>query len=426
MSHKTLVKKIFSDALEASLPKNFISKYCKLQNDSFLVGEDSYDLAKYKNIYVFGSGKAAFTMAKEIENLLGEKIYKGLVVAPKSQERLQKIEVCEGSHPLPSQKSFDSAKKLLTMMQKCQEDDLYIYLLSGGSSALIELPITPITLEEFQKTTELMLHNALEIQEINSIRKHISQIKGGRLAHNCKATGIVLVLSDIIGNDLHAIGSAPLYADKSSYREAQEVLKSRNVFHLIPKSVQDVLHKGYNGFLEETPKLQKANVKHYLVASNAQALEAAAKSAASSGLSVKVVEEPMQGEVHEMLKKMLTVVKSSHEDCILFGGECTVDVNGSGQGGRNQHAVALMLKEMCRQNLNFCFLSAGTDGIDGNSDAAGALISQEDCRNLELKELDKYIKNFDSYNFFKKTNSLITTGASGTNVIDLAIILKGE
>lgn len=426
MSHKTLAKKIFSDALEASLPKNFISKYCKLQNNSFVVGADAYDLREYKNIYVFGSGKAAFTMAKEIENLLGERIYKGLIVAPQTQERLQKIELCEGSHPLPSQKSFDSAKKLLTMMQECQEDDLYIYLLSGGSSALIELPIAPISLEEFQKTTELMLHNALEIQEINSIRKHISQIKGGRLAQGCRATGIVLVLSDIIGNDLHAIGSAPLYADKSSYRDAKEILESRNIFHLIPKSVQDILEKGYNGFLEETPKVPKVNVKHYLVASNTQALEAAARSAASNGLSVKVVDEPMQGEVDEMIQKILSLVKNSDEKCILFGGECTVHVSGSGQGGRNQHAVALMLQEICKTGLDICFLSAGTDGIDGNSDAAGALISQEDCRNLELEELDKYIKNFDSYNFFKRANALITTGPSGTNVIDLAIILKGE
>lgn len=167
-------------------------------------------------------------------------------------------------------------------------------------------------------------------------------------------------------------------------------------------------------------------MKHYLLASNAQALEAAAKSATSYGLSVKIVKEPMQGEVEEMVHKIVSTLKNSPEQCILFGGECTVHVSGSGQGGRNQHTVALMLKEICKENLDICFLSAGTDGIDGNSDAAGAVISQEDCQGLVYKDLEEYIKNFDSYNFFKKTNSLITTGASGTNVIDLAIILKGE
>ena len=426
MSSKTLAKKIFSDALEASLPKNFISKHCRLENELLTVGDDSYDLTKYKNIYIFGSGKAAFTMAKEIENLIGERIFKGLIVMPKSDEKLKNIEVCIGSHPLPSQKSFDSAKKLLKMMQECEKEDLYIYLLSGGSSALIELPIEPISLEEFQKTTQLMLHNALEIQEINSVRKHISQIKGGRLAEVCKATGIVLVLSDIIGDDLHSIGSAPLYADLSSYSEAKEILESKNIFHLLPQSVQMVLEKGCSGLLSETPNLQKENVKHYLVASNTQALEAAAKSASSQGLSVKVVQEAMQGDVGAMVKKMLNIAKVSRERCILFGGECTVKVSGNGQGGRNQHTVALMLKEICAEGLDICFLSAGTDGIDGNSDAAGAVISKEECQNLKSEELEKHIKNFDSYNFFKQTQSLVMTGASGTNVIDVAIIIKGE
>lgn len=235
-----------------------------------------------------------------------------------------------------------------------------------------------------------------------------------------------MVLSDIINNDLHAIGSAPLYADKSSYQDAKNILEHKNIFHLMPRSVQNILQKGYNNSLEETPKLPKEDVKHYLVASNTQALEAAAKSATSNGLSVKIVQEPMQGEVEEMVHKIVTTLKNSPEQCILFGGECTVHVSGSGQGGRNQHTVALMLKEICKEGLDVCFLSAGTDGIDGNSDAAGAVISQEDCQSLVFKDLEKYIKNFDSYNFFKKTNSLITTGASGTNVIDLAIILKGE
>jgi glycerate-2-kinase len=426
MSNKTLAKKIFNDALEASLPKNFISKHCRLQNNVLIVNEDSYDLAEYKNIYIFGSGKAAFTMAKEIEKLLGERVFKGLIVAPKSDEKLTNIEVCEGSHPLPTQKSFDSAKKLLQMMQECQREDLYIYLLSGGSSALIELPMAPITLDEFQKTTQLMLHNALEIQEINSVRKHISQIKGGRLAESCQARGVVLVLSDIIGNDLHSIGSAPLYADLSSYAEAKEILESKNIFHLLPKSVQEVLQKGCLGLLDETPKLPQKSVKHYLLASNTQALNAAAKSAKSQGLSVKVVHEPMQGEVTEMLKKMLSIAKSSREQCIIFGGECTLKVSGNGQGGRNQHAVALMLQTICREDLDICFLSAGSDGIDGNSDAAGAVISRDTCQNVDMKELEKHITNFDSYNFFKKMQTLVMTGASGTNVIDVAIIIKGE
>jgi glycerate 2-kinase len=426
MSSTKQAREIFSDALEASLPKHFISKYCSFEREVLSVGEDSYDLSQYKNIYVFGSGKAAATMALEIEKLLNEKIHKGLVVSPKTELKLNYIEICEGSHPLPDAKSLDSATKLLAMMQECEGDDFYIYLLSGGSSALIELPIAPINLDDFQDATQIMLHNALEIQDINVVRKHISKIKGGRLAQACSASGVVLVLSDIIGDDLHSIGSAPLYADKSSYNDAREILESKAIFESMPQSVQEVLERGLSGGIEETPKEPNPNVKHYVIASNALALNAAAQSAEASGLSVKVVDEPMQGDVVEMMQKIVEVAESSSQQCILFGGECTVKVSGSGQGGRNQHMVALMLQEICSRDLELCFLSAGTDGIDGNSDATGAVVSLESCKNLKPNELQEHIENFDSYNLFKKTESLIITGPSGTNVIDLAILIKGE
>jgi len=426
MDSRVLAREIFADALEASLPKNFISKHCSLEKNILYVKDDVYNLDSYKNIYLFGSGKAAFTMAKEIEELLGEKIHKGLIVAPKTEGKLRFIKVCEGSHPLPTQKSFDAARELIEIMSELQEDDLFIYLLSGGSSALIELPIEPITLQEFQKTTELMLHNALEIQEINTVRKHISQIKGGRLAQNLNADGIVLVLSDILDDDLYSIGSAPLYADKSTFVDAKEILDEKNIFHLLPLSVQKLFTAGVAGEISETPKSPKENVKHYLVASNALALNAAKESATKHGLSVKIA-NTMQGDVNEMLKEMIETLQESQEQCVLFGGECTVKVTSeNGQGGRNQHGVALMLREICSQGLDICFLSAGTDGIDGNSNAAGAVVSKADCLRVKREELQKYIESFDTHNFLKKLDALVVTGASGTNVIDIAIIIKGE
>ncbi|MFT7004246.1 MAG: glycerate 2-kinase [Sulfurimonas sp.] len=425
MQTKTLAKKIFTDALQASLPKNFIPNYCHLDGEILKIGEDRYKLDDYKNIYVFGSGKAAFTMAHEVELLLGKRVKGGLIVAPKTSAKLKYIEVCEGTHPLPSKKSFDSTQKLIQSMKSCDEDDLYIYLLSGGSSALIELPTEPITLQALQDATKLMLHNALDIQDVNTVRKHISQIKGGKLAQACKASGIVLVLSDIIGDDLYSIGSAPMYGDKSTYEDAINILDSKSIFHHMPLSIQLILQKGVNGILKETPKYESANLKHYIIASNTQALDAAAKSAILQGLSVKIIKEPMQGNVDEMVEKMLEIVKTSKEKCLLFGGECTVKVTGNGQGGRNQHAVALMLKEMKTKNLDICFLSAGTDGIDGDSDAAGAVVDRQNV-NIEMQELDAYIQNFDTYNLFKKIDSLVMTGPSGTNVIDIAIIIKGE
>jgi hydroxypyruvate reductase/glycerate 2-kinase len=426
MHSKANATQIFYDALEAVKPKHFISQFCELKGNILSIAEDRYDLNSYHHIYLFGSGKAAITMAKEMEKLLGDRIHDGLIVVPEDSHELKYVKVCESSHPLPTDKSIQAAKKLMTMMQSCREDDLYIYLLSGGSSALIELPIEPISLSDLQETTYVMLQNALEIQEINSVRKHLSQIKGGRLAQSCKAQGAVLVISDLIDDDLHAIGSAPLYADQSSYAEAKTILENRQIWDLMPNSVTEVLDKGYAGLIPETPKKEKAGVKHYIIASNTQALQAAQKSAHSLGYKVKIAPEPMSGDVETMLEKMIELSQSSDENCILFGGECTVKVMGSGQGGRNQHAVLLMLKQICDKGLDICFLSASTDGVDGFSDAAGAVVDKQSCHTLPMASYEKHLKNFDSYNFFKYSTSLIETGASGTNVIDIAIIIKEE
>lgn len=424
MASESLAVSIFTQALEASLPKNFMHKYCSLSGDILILEKTTYDLSKYKNIYLFGSGKAAYTMAKEAEAILGDKIYKGLIVCPNDDGKLKKIKVAIGSHPLPSQMSIDAATAMCEMMQECDENDLYIYLLSGGSSSLMELPIYPISLNELQETTSLMLRNNLEIHEINCVRKHLSSIKGGRLAQMCKASGVVLVISDIIDDDLQSIGSAPLYADKSTFIEAKYILQSKNLFQIMPTSVQDVLRKGVDLEIDETPSIPLDRVKHIIISSNKQALDQATLTAKSKGLSVKKILEPMKGEVTEMVNEMFKILDASDEECIIFGGECTVKLEGNGQGGRNQHAVLLALKKIQDQTLSVTFLSASTDGIDGNSDAAGAVVSSYSYKS-DLR-IDSYLKNFDSYNYLKQSDSLIMTGPSGTNVIDIAILIKGE
>ncbi|MFT5661209.1 MAG: glycerate 2-kinase [Sulfurimonas sp.] len=424
MANESLALSIFSKALESSLPKNFMHKHCQLVGDILFFKDTRYDLSKYKNLYIFGSGKAAYTMAKEAENILEDKIYKGLIVSPYDEGKLQNIEVLLGSHPIPSQLSIDAATALSEMMSECNENDLYIYLLSGGSSSLMELPISPIDLSELQETTSLMLRNNLEIHEINCVRKHLSMLKGGRLAQMCKAKGIVLVVSDIIDDDLQSIGSAPLYADKSTFIEAKEILQAKNIFEKMPISVQTVLQKGVDAEIEESPSVPLERVKHIIIASNKQAIEQATFTAKSKGLSVKKINEPMQGEVGDMVNKIFKILHACEEECIIFGGECTVDLQGNGKGGRNQHAALLALKKIQAQALNVTFLSAGTDGIDGNSDAAGAVVSGYSYQsNLKI---DDYLKNFDSYNYLKQSDSLIITGPSGTNVIDIAILIKGE
>ncbi|WP_373069920.1 glycerate kinase [Sulfurimonas sp.] len=423
MSAKT-ARKIFETALESVLPQNFMKQSCSLNGDIFSINGQDYDLKKYKKLYIFGSGKASYAMAKEIEKLLQNKIYKGRVISPYDNFELKKIDVKIGSHPIPDQNTLDSTKALIDMMQECSEDDLYIYLLSGGSSALLELPLDEVNLSELQDATKLMLSNNIKIQYINMLRKHISSVKGGRLAQKCLAQGVVLVASDVIDNPLDAIGSAPLYADESSFEDVKSILEEKDLFDKMPLSIQIIIKKGIDGVIEDTPKAPLNRVTHHIVASNMHAQHSAKECAKELGLSVELVKKQMHGEVNQMVEKILKISHESKHECIILGGECTVDLNGNGKGGRNQHAVLLMLKKLKEYGLDYTFLSASTDGVDGNSDAAGAVVDAK-CDYSKL-DIDKYIQNFDSYNFFKQTGDLIVTGPTGTNVIDLAIILKGD
>lgn len=421
---KESARKIFDAALSSVLPENFMKNSCSLNGDIFSINGEKYNLKDYKKLYIFGSGKASYAMAKECENLLKDKIYKGMVISQYDNNELQKIDVKIGSHPIPDQRTLDSTKALVEMMHECSEDDLYIYLLSGGSSALLELPIETVGLDELQDATKLMLSNNIKIQYINMLRKHISSVKGGRLAQKCLAKGIVLVVSDVIDNPLDGIGSAPLYADESSFEDVKKILEEKKLFEKMPLSIQNLIQKGIDKIIEDTPKQPLKRVSHYIVASNIHAQQSAMECAKNLGLNVELSKKQMHGEVNQMVDKIFEYAKKSTKECIIFGGECTVELRGNGKGGRNQHATLLMLKKLREEHLNYTFLSASTDGIDGNSDAAGAVVDlNSDFSKLDI---DEYIDNFDSYNFFKQTDSLITTGPTGTNVIDLAIILKGE
>jgi glycerate 2-kinase len=421
MANKALLRHLYQTALEASLPKHFIPQFCRLESKTLYIQEDNYDLSQYKNIYIFGSGKAAFTMAQELEEILKEKIAGGLIVTYAQKEKLRSIEICESSHPVLTQKSVECAKKLKAAMSRCSQNDFYIYLLSGGSSSFVELPKETLSLEDMQDCTRIMLANSLDITKINTVRKQLSQIKGGKLANFTQAKGIALVLSDVIGDDLQTIGSAPLYPDDSTCKDAKTILKQSGLLEKMPRSIQMLLHD----CTQATPLHNE--IKHYILASNALALQAACKEAQRKGLHTLCVQEPMQGDVTQMHKRIIDTLEKFPNYCIIFGGECTVEVTHTGQGGRNQHLALLMLQHICQYNKPFSFLSAGTDGIDGNSPAAGAVVTLNECTRLSTQMIDDALKRFDSYNFFlQNKNDLIVTGATGTNVIDIAIATNDQ
>jgi len=411
-SKKKLAKEIFLSSLSSVMPKNFIPNSLTYENGILTIDTKSYDLSSYKNVYIYGSGKASIEMAKATKLILGDRVKKSLVVS-NYDENYKDLEVILSSHPLPSQKSIDAGERLISEFRSMDEDDFYIYLLSGGSSALIEKPVGGVSLEDFIQTTQLLLKNGLSIDEINVIRKSISDIKGGKLGLNSKAKGVVLIVSDVIGDDLHSIGSAPLMLANTTAKDAKDIVDRYDIFDSLSKSVQDIMKK-------EVVSLKRSNeIEHFLLASNILALQSAKDRAKELGLRSKIVSSTVEGDVKDVADFIISSRMQEDVEVLLFGGEPTVIVEGSGNGGRNQELALWVLKKMSTLD-DFTFLSAGSDGIDGNSDAAGAVIELSDLNN----DIDKYLLENDSYHYLKKEDSLIITGESGTNVMDIMIAIK--
>lgn len=427
MSNKTLLHTAFNQLLKEITPQKLITESCQLDGKKFTVLDKTYELDKYKNIYLLGSGKAVVPMAVEVQKLLKPLLKQTLLIGPYgSEEKFDNGKYIQSTHPLPSNKSIESAMALLDSIKTFNDDDLFIYLLSGGNSALVELPEEEISLKEFQEATSLMLRGGMPIEKMNSVRKHLSRVKGGKLAANTKADGIVLVLSDVIGDDLHAIGSAPLYCDKTSFKDAIDGLKEYALFEKMPDSVQTFFQEGKAGIHTETPKKPYEHIDHHILGSNRIVLEKAQKILQKEGIKSSIMEEPLQGNTSHIAKKLLKF-SQNHQDtthAYIFGGEATVVVKGDGKGGRNQHLCLNMLTQ-CDLSCDITFLSAATDGVDGNSNAAGALIDIHSLVDAKARQIDPqhYLDSFDSNNFFEQTGELLITGPTHNNLLDIMIML---
>jgi len=417
---------VFHELLEEIIPQKLISESCQLDGNMLTILGQSYHLDRYKNIYLLGSGKAVIPMAMEVEKLLSPLLKETLIIGPYDlEETFHNTTYLQSTHPLPSQKSIEAARALQEVLQKLNEDDLFIYLLSGGNSALVELPEEKITLNEFQEVTRLMLHSGMPIEKMNSVRKHLSQVKGGKLAQQTKAKGVVLVLSDVIGDDLYAIGSAPFYCDQTSFGDAEEALTVYGVFEKMPESIQTYIKEGKAGMHIETPKIPYEHIGHHILGSNNVVLKKAQQMLQKEGIDTSIVEEPLQGTTEQIAKKLLKFSSEHHEmtHAYIFGGEPTVVVKGEGKGGRNQH-LCLNILTQCDPTCDMTFLSAATDGVDGNSNAAGALIDIHSLIDAKARNIDPkhYLDSFDSNNFFEQTGELLITGPTHNNLLDIMII----
>jgi glycerate 2-kinase len=393
------------------------------------------DFARFHNIYVVGAGKAGASMAKAAERVLGRRVTAGLVnVKDGHVAKLRRIELNECGHPVPDERGVAGAARIAEIAAGAGKDDLVLCLISGGGSALLPLPAEGITLEEKQSVTKLLLACGANIHEINSVRKHISRIKGGQLARlAAPATVESLLLSDVIGDDLDVIGSGPTAPDSSTFAGAVAILEKFGIFGRVPAPVRDRLERGVRGEIEETPKPGDAifsRVRNIVVGSAALALDAAARKAKELGYRALVLASGIQGETREIARMHAAIAAEVVRDgrpvrppaCIITGGETTVTIKGEGLGGRNQEFVLAAAVEIVGLPDTVVF-SAGTDGSDGPTDAAGAIADGETLR--RGPDARAYLDRNDSYHYFEKLGDLVMTGPTNTNVMDVRLMLIG-
>lgn len=430
---------IFRAALEAVDPAAAIKRHVRRERDQLRVGDRSYDLARLRRIFVLGAGKAGAPMAAAVEEILGERITAGVVTVKAGHGGPTRIvRIQEASHPVPDAAGLAGAQAILDLAKGAGADDLVIALISGGGSALLPLPVRGITLEEKQQVTKQLLACGATIQEINAVRKHISAVKGGQLARAAApAQVLTLVLSDIVGDPLDAIASGPTAPDGTTFREALAILDRCGIRGAVPPAVGEYLEAGAAGRVPETPKPGDPlfqQVHHRIVANNAQALEAAAAAAAARGYRPLILASGIQGEAREVAKvlaALLLEVRATGRPieppcCLVAGGETTVTLHGKGRGGRNQE-MALAAAFPLEGAAGILFFSAGTDGTDGPTDAAGAVSDGQTVPRGRAAGLDpaRHLAENDAYSFFRALGDLVVTGPTRTNVMDIHLLLCG-
>lgn len=423
---------ILHQAIDAVQPATLVQNCLKFKQGLLFVNKHQYAIQPNGKIYVLAVGKAAAAMAVAVEKILGNQISGGIVVTKYGHGLpLQSLQIIEAGHPIPDTQSVIAGKAIIDFSAQLSENDIIILLLSGGASSLVADTPGCITLSELQQTFQLLLNSGANIHEMNTLRKHLSKIKGGQLAQLLMpARVITLAISDVMGDDPSVIGSGPTVPDSSTFLDAWTIVQQYSLQQRIPLSVHQYLQKGLNDVMAETPKIHDAcfqKTNYYLLGNNGMALQSAKQAAEKLGYHAIIVSKQLSGEAKEAgvaIVRQALAYNGPHPACLLFGGETTVIIHGNGLGGRNQElalAAALALPE----HASLQIVAAGTDGTDGPTDAAGAFTNVEQMQLARQLGVDAkaYLENNDAYHFFEKVNGLIKTGPTQTNVMDVVIVL---
>jgi len=439
------IRDLIQAALKAADPAAAVRRTLRAETSRLVVKdplisssapEYSYAIHPRRRLVILGAGKAAPAMAAAVESVLGSRITDGLIVTKKGPlPRLKRIQILTAGHPIPDTAGRNAARRVARLVEGLDSNDLVLFLLSGGASALLSLPAEGVSLRDKQRVTDLLLRSGATIDELNTVRKHLSGLKGGQLAARCRPARVVsLILSDVLGSPLGTIGSGPTAPDPTTFQNAVEVLKKYNLWSRAPLPVKRHLRAGRQGGRMETPKPGNPlfrRVRNVVVGDNRAVVEAVCRKARGLGFRSMILTTRMQGEARDAASMFGSLARSvrlldhplPRPACLVAGGELTVTVRGRGKGGRCQELALAGVKELAGQPVSI-LAAFGTDGTDGPTDAAGAVVDHTTLRRAARRGLDpvRFLTRSDSYHFFKKLGGLIKTGPTGTNVNDIYLL----
>lgn len=436
---------IFQAGLKAVDPYEAVRNTLSVQGTNIVLkhpggGETKLDGGAYKRVVIVGGGKATARMSQAVEEILGERVTEGLINVKYGHTADNKrVEVVQAGHPIPDEAGLGGAQRMLALLEGLGEDALVFCLLSGGGSALLPLPAKGINLAEKQQLTGLLLEAGADIGEINSIRKHMSGLKGGQLARAASpATVVNLILSDVVGDRLDVIASGPTVPDESSFADAKGVLERYGIWDKAPESIRLRFAAGVAGDIPDTPKAgdpSLARCTNIIIGGNLIALRACEAAARQQGLNALVLSSTVEGETREVARMhaaigreiMASGLPVAAPACIITGGETTVTIKGSGKGGRNQEFALAAALDIAGED-RIAVLCGGTDGNDGPTDAAGAIAFGDTVARAQVANLSAraHLDNNDAYPLFDTIGDLIKTGPTGTNVMDVRLVLISE
>ena len=424
---------IFTCGLQSVFPEWIIPRLIRLESRGLFINDEIYDLSN-RNIFIFGGGKASAIMASSIESVLGpSRIKDGIIIDKTVAAKTKKIRVLLGGHPVPNAEGVAAVKEMISLTKSISPNDLIICLISGGGSSLLTSPVSEVPLKELCMLYDHLLHTDMPVSEINIIRKHLTQLSGGRLAKLLYPSTIVsLIISDTLDWTYDATASGPTHPDESTFEMAIKILYKYGLVGNISNNILKYLNKGMRGEVPESIKRGDPifeNVRNIIIADNCIAIERMRDLALSSGYETKIVSSKLTGSISIVAEKLASEIhnhQARNNICLIAGGEPTVDIEAGGKGGRCQHLAAL-LTEKIKNVPESVFLAAGTDGNDYLLGVGGAIVDYKTSTIAKKmgNEASHYIRDFNTFEYHRKLGNLVLMEPTHTNVCDVFIFLKG-